>query len=158
MAAPRFAEQLDAFRPPPPSPAAIERLHPPASPADYAELAAFSRDGMALNALAQRVANAILDALGSVTVWEIRVVMGHKQWLANDGTETLDGLGHVGVDMKLVAVGRERPPEWAKELLEKSHGNVNTIWVRPKDVATYNPLRRHRSRQAPASHSSRNRT
>lgn len=121
------------------------------SPADYAALSAFSRDGLALNELAARVANAILDVQLSVAVWEARIAMHAKGWLANDGKETLDGLGGLCTGMKLAAVDRERPPDWAIAILHKSHGNVNTVWVRPQHVASYDPaLRRARAHAAPS--------
>lgn len=114
------------------------------SPAEYAELAAFSRDGMKLLEVARRIANAILDVQGSVAVWEVRVAMVAKKWLANDGTETLDALGGLGTGMQLMVVDNERPPEWAQVILQHSHGNRNSVWARRKDVGAYSRIERQR--------------
>ena len=148
----RTAEVLDfglfakhAAPAPPPSVGRLMR-----SPADYAQLAAFSRDGLALNEQASRIARAILAVQRSVAIWEVRLAMHAKGWLANDGKEKLDGLGGLCAGLQLAAVDRERPPTWAIEILHKSHGNVNTVWVAPADVACYDPaIRRARAHSAP---------
>lgn len=115
-----------------------------ATPADYAALAVQSRDGMKLLEKARLYVHAILSAQGSVAVWEVRVAMGKRNELANDGKEKLDALGGLCAGLGLVAVDRERPPAWAQAILEKSHGNLATVWVRPPDVARYNRLERQR--------------
>jgi hypothetical protein len=110
----------------------------------YAALAANSRDGAKLNELGAAVMNRLLDAFGSAAVWEVRLALGAQKKIANNGKETLDGLGGLGTGMGLQAVDRERPPAWAREELEKSHGNVNTVWVRPSRVAQYDAAARRR--------------
>jgi hypothetical protein len=133
-----------------PEPPAWHHFRLCTTPAEYANLAAFSRDGMALLEVARRVANAILDAQGSVAVWEVRLAMGQKGWLANNGKEALDAFGGLGTGMSLAAVDRERPPSWAQAVLEKSHANVSSVWVRPQHVADYNPAtRRARAHSRP---------
>lgn len=110
---------------------------PPAAPqtagdriAGWVATALEGRHAEPLLAIAQRAANAILDAQGSVAVWEVRIGLAHIGLLANDGTESLDALGALGRRMGLVAVGSERPPAWAMDQLEKSHGNRHTRWTR----------------------------
>lgn len=81
--------------------------------------------------MAERAANAILDAQGTVTVWEVRVSLGKIGLLENAGKESLDALGNLGRRMKLVADGHERPPAWAVKFLPASHMNLNTRCRRP---------------------------
>lgn len=114
------------------------------SPSDYARLAVQSRDGMSLLEIARLYANAILDIQGSVAVWEVRIAMGKRDDLANDGKEKLDAFGGLGTGMGLAAVDTERPPSWAQLLLPKSHANRNTVWARPHDVFRYDRLERQR--------------
>jgi hypothetical protein len=104
--------------------------HPAEALAAFAELAA-SDQAESLLAIAERCANAILTAQGTMAVWEVRIGLGLVGKLANDGKETLDGLGMLGTRMGLVACGRERPPTWVSAHLPKSHLNVNTRWRRP---------------------------
>lgn len=128
--------QPSLFDPPAPirHPTGVRRVVLPAEAEllrGYAALAAGDRSESLLT-VAERCANAVLDAQGSMAVWEVRVGLGQVGELANDGTETLDGLGMLGVRMGLVAEGRERPPAWVAALLPKSHLNVNTRWRRPR--------------------------
>lgn len=124
---------------------------PPRAPsvADFAAAAAHSADGLKLLAVAERCAHAILDADRSVAVWQVRVALGQLGLLANDGTERLDALGKLGERMGLAAVDRERPPAWAQRVLATSHGNLGTVWSRPRDVATYEPAVRRARVQSP---------
>ena len=105
-------------------------LHPAEVLKGYAELAAGDATDALLD-LAERCARAILTAQGTMAVWEVRVGLGQVGKLANDGKESLDGLGKLGTRMGLVASGRERPPEWVSKHLPKSHLNVNTRWRYP---------------------------
>ena len=115
-----------------------------ATPADYAALAVQSRDGMKLLEKARLYVDAILNAQGSVAIWEVRIAMGKRDEIANDGKENLAAFGGLCTGMGLVAVDRERPPSWAQAILEKSHANLGAVWVRPPDVAHYNRLDRQR--------------
>lgn len=134
-----------------PEPPAWHHFRLCSTPAEYAALASFSRDGIALLDVARRVANAILDAQGSVAVWEVRLAMGQRGWLANDGAELLDAFGGLGTGMNLAAVDSERPPAWAAALMPKSHNNRNSVWVRPQHVAAYTPAtRRARAHARPS--------
>jgi hypothetical protein len=134
-------DDLPLWATPPAPPALPSELR---SPSDYAQLAAFSRDGMKLNAIAARAANAILDFQRSVSVWEIRIALQGLGEIANDGNEKLDGLGGLARGMGLVAVDSERPPAWAMTYLGKSHGNHNIVWARPQDVGAYTAAERRR--------------
>jgi len=98
-------------------------------PADFAEPAASTDAGASLLEMAERCANAILDAQGSVTVGEVREQLGKIGLLANDGTEKLDALGALGRRMGLVPVGVER------QTLTVTHGNRGTRWRRPESVS-----------------------
>lgn len=127
---PARLEDLPLFRRP--EPPVVLR-----TPADYAQLAAFSRDGMKLNTIAARVAQAILDVQHSVAIWEVRIALQGLGEIANDGKEKLDALGGLCTGMGLIGVDTERPPSWAMRFLGASHGNRNIVWVRPDAVATY---------------------
>lgn len=100
-------------------------------PAVHAEPAARTDAAESLLELAERCANAILDAQGHVHVGEVREALGRLGLLANDGTEKLDCLGKLGQRMGLVATGVTRQ----SKALGVSHGNRNTIWARPSSVA-----------------------
>lgn len=133
-AAPKW-EVGTLFNPPPPSPAAIVRLHPKAHAADFAEAAAQTDDAERLLRAATRAATACLDAHDTVTVWEVRLALADAGIIANDGTEKLDCLGALGRRMGLLSIGSERTPTWAAARLPKSHLNRHTIYCRPIDVA-----------------------
>lgn len=100
-------------------------------PADHATPAAQTDEAEALLVLAERCANAILDAQGHMHVGEVREALGKLGLLKNDGTEKLDALGKLGQRMGLVAVGIARQ----SRKLGVSHGNRNTIWARPSTTA-----------------------
>lgn len=103
--------------------------------ARYADLAAASRDGESLLALAERAATAILDAQGTVTMFEVRLALAHVGQLANDGNERLDALGALARRMGLKAIGTCRPSKAQAKALAVSHSNRNTIWRRPESVS-----------------------
>lgn len=99
-------------------------------PAEHAEPATKSDAAVSLLAMAERCANAILDAQGTVTVGEVRTQLGKLGLLANDGKERgLDALGALGRRMGLVAVSVER------QTLTVTHGNRGTRWRRPETLA-----------------------
>jgi len=100
-------------------------------PATYAAPAASTDAAESLLAMAERCANAILDAQGHVHVGEVREQLGKLGLLANDGKEKLDCLGKLGQRMGLVAIGITRQ----SKALGVSHANRNTIWARPSTVA-----------------------
>lgn len=115
-----------------------------AVPALHAERAAQTDTGEALLAMAERCANAILDADRSVAVWQVRIALGKLKLLANDGKERLDAFGKLGERMGLVAVDRERPPAWAQKILSTSHANLGSVWSRPRDASEYSRTERQR--------------
>ena len=99
-------------------------------PADFAEPATKSDNAETLLEMAERCANAILDAQGTVTVGEVREQLGKLNLLANDGKERgLDALGALGRRMGLVAVSVER------QTLMVTHGNRGTRWRRPETLS-----------------------
>lgn len=95
----------------------------------FAQPAATSRDGASLLDLAERCANAILDAQGSFTVGEVREALGKQGLLANDGTEKLDALGALGRRMGCVSTG-----EVERQTLAVTHANRGTRWRRPESL------------------------
>jgi len=117
-------------------PVGVRRVVPkhPAEQLDAFAALAESRLSESLLTTAERAANAILDAQGTMAVWEVRVALGKIGLLENQGQETLDALGLLGRRMGLVAAGHERPPAWVRALLPASHLNVNTRWRRPQTV------------------------
>lgn len=98
-------------------------------PDDHAILAASTDDAEKLLELAERAANAILDAQRWMTVGLVRKHLGEIGKLANDGEENLNALGALGRRMRLCAIATMRQP---KEL-EVTHGNRGTVWVRSVD-------------------------
>lgn len=99
-------------------------------PSAHAEPAANSRDGVPLLVMAERAANALLDAQGSFTIGEVREALGKLGLLANDGTENLNALGALGKKMGCVTTG-----EVVRQSLSITHGNRGSIWVRPSTLA-----------------------
>lgn len=97
----------------------------------FAAPAANSRDGLSLLDLAERCANAILDAQGSFTVGEVREALGKEGLLANDGKEKLDALGALGRRLDCVVCGVER----MSGAIGVSHQNRQTRWCRPSTLA-----------------------
>ena len=110
----------------------------------YADLAANSRDFETIRAKAEAAMRGILNAFKSASVWEVRLALSAIGAIKNDGTEKLDGLGGLAEGMGLVAVDTERPPQWAREALKASHGNRNSVWMRPADVMHYDRTARRR--------------
>lgn len=136
--------QLNIFDVPLPNPDAILRVHPPANVADYALIAAETVAGERLVELAGRVMLGIVKCFGSVAMWEVRIALGARNQLANNGEESLDALGAVGVRLKLARVGDERAPRWAQFEIPCMHGNKHTIWTFPDQVGAFDALARKR--------------
>lgn len=101
-----------------------------ATPAGFARNAAATDEADAVLRLAEGYAARMLEELGHMTVWRVRVWMGRDGVLENEGKERLDCLGALGRRMGLVARGRERPHGPDAKELPVTHLNYNTIWVR----------------------------
>ena len=83
------------------------------------------RDAEKLLTLAATVADELLDAHGEITVADVRIELGRRGLLANDGTEKLDALGALARRMGLVSTGQRR-----RSRLDVTHGNLGVVWTR----------------------------